>query len=123
MWYKITAERIGNIGRLNVRRVKPIFDRPYYHKWVVGESSPSCNVIDIRRRDPIYVGGGLIPSGLRTNQLLSNGRFVGVLYEMSVNKRNVGLWNYLENRGCRETHSGVSDQVSISFLTTSISKS
>ncbi len=74
--------------------------------------------IDPRRRDPIYVGGGLIPNGLKTNQLLSNGRFVGVLYEMSVNKRNVGLWNYLENRGCRETHSGVSDQVSINLQRT-----
>ena len=24
MWYKITAERTGNIGRLNVRKVKPV---------------------------------------------------------------------------------------------------
>ena len=24
MWYKITAERVGNIGRLNVRKVKPV---------------------------------------------------------------------------------------------------
>ena len=53
MWYKITAERIGNIGRLNVRRVRPVYDRPEYHKWVVGESAPSCNVINIRRQDPV----------------------------------------------------------------------
>lgn len=39
MWYKITAERIANIGRLNVRKVKPIYDRPEYRKWVVAESS------------------------------------------------------------------------------------
>ena len=24
MWYKITAERTGNIGRLNVRKVRPV---------------------------------------------------------------------------------------------------
>ena len=24
-WYKITAERVGNIGRLNVRLVKPVY--------------------------------------------------------------------------------------------------
>ena len=113
MWYKITAERIGNIGRLNVRRVKPIFDRPDFHRWVVGESHPTCNVVKIRQSDPIYVGGGLVPDSLRSKKVLSNGRFVGVLYEMSVNKRNVGLWNYLESRGCRETHSGVTDQVPV----------
>ena len=26
LWYKITAERIGNIGRLNVRKGKPVKD-------------------------------------------------------------------------------------------------
>ncbi len=57
-----------------------------------------------------------MPDSLKPEKLLSNGRFVGVLYELSVNKRNVGLWNYLENRGCRETHSGVSDQVNICFF-------
>ena len=71
------------------------------------------NVVKIRQSDPIYVGGGLVPDSLRSEKVLSNGRFVGVLYEMSVNKRNVGLWNYLESRGCRETHSGVTDQVPV----------
>jgi len=48
MWYKITAERIANIGRLNVRKVKPIYDRPEYRKWVVGESNPGIFILILR---------------------------------------------------------------------------
>ena len=50
MWYKITAERIGNIGRLNVRKVSPSYDLPAYHQWVVGESPASHNILDVHPR-------------------------------------------------------------------------
>ena len=69
------------------------------------------NVLNIEPEDPLYVGGGLIPPGILHKGLGSNGRFSGVIYEMSVNKNPVGLWNFLDNRGCRETHSGVTDQI------------
>jgi hypothetical protein len=73
MWYKITAERIGGIGRLNVRRVRPIFDRPDYHKWVVGESPPACSVVDLGPEDPVFVGGGLVPGGLKSDKVPVSG--------------------------------------------------
>lgn len=109
MWYKITAERIGNIGRLNVRKVQPIYDRPEYHKWVVGESNPEANVLDIMPSDMLYIGG--VPDHYRSNDLLSsNGFFAGTLFEISVDKERIGLWNFVSNRGCRETFIGVSDR-------------
>ncbi len=107
MWYKITAERVGNIGRLNVRKVKPVYVRPEYDRWVVGETLATANVFNVHRQDLLYVGGGAIPDTLRSDQLLSGGRFSGVLYNLEVDGGNIGLWNFVTNAGCRETHSGI----------------
>jgi laminin alpha 1/2 len=107
MWYKITAERIGNIGRLNVRKVKPVYVRPEYNRWVVGESAATANVFNIHRQDLLYVGGGAIPDNLRSGQLLSSGKMAGVLYHLEVDGQFIGLWNFVTNAGCRETHSGI----------------
>ena len=43
-------------GRLNVRRVRPVYDRPEYHKWVVGETSEESNVLDVDPGDLLFVG-------------------------------------------------------------------
>ena len=109
MWYKITAERIGNIGRLNVRKVRPKYDLPEYHKWEVGESPQMANVLDLQPGDRLWVGGA--PNYYRSHDLNSDGRFFGVLYKLAVNKREIGLWDFVTNFGCHETHSGVEDQV------------
>ena len=109
MWYKITAERIGNIGRLNVRKVRPIYDHPDYHKWVVDELPASAFSLDAKSYDDIYVGGGLVPDYLGKSVEFSTYRFNGVLFELSVNGKLIGLWNYVRSEGCRETHSGVTD--------------
>jgi hypothetical protein len=121
MWYKITAERIGNIGRLNVRKVRPKYDLPAYHQWVVGESPATTNILDILPSDRLWVGG--TPNYYKTEDLLSiaanraaiNGgehRFPGVLYQLTVDKRRVGLWDFATSLGCRETYSGVLDATS-----------
>jgi len=109
MWYKITAERIGNIGRLNVRKVRPKYDLPEYHKWEVGESPPTSNILDIQPTDRLWIGGA--PNYYRSKDLKSKGNFAGVLYQLSVNKKNIGLWNFVSSFGCKETHSGVTDIV------------
>lgn len=106
-WYKITAERIGNIGRLNVRRIHPLYVGREDNKWVVGESPPSAYVLDLDRRDLLYVGGGAIPDGLLSPKLMSRATFSGVLNNLEVDGRIVGLWNFVTSAGCRETHSAV----------------
>ena len=114
MWYKITAERIGNIGRLNVRKVRPKYDLPAYHQWVVGESPATTNVLDVGPSDKLWVGG--TPNYYKTDDLLSlagsDGRFNGVIYQLTVDKRRIGLWDFVTSFGCRETYSGVTDAVS-----------
>ena len=109
MWYKITAERIGHIGRLNVRKVRPKYDLPEYHKWEVGESLETSNILDIQPVDKLWIGGA--PNYYRSEDLNTKGNMKGVLYELSVNKKNIGLWNFVSSFGCRETHSGVTDIV------------
>ena len=106
-WYKITAERVGNTGRLNVRLVKPVYVGLEDNRWVVGESSASAHVLNLHRKDLLYVGGGAIPEQLKSNKLLSSGTFSGVLFHLEVDGRVVGLWNLVTSAGCRETHSGV----------------
>ena len=91
-----------------MRKVQPIYDRPEYHKWVVGESDPVANVLDLLPSDLLYIGG--VPDQYRSNDLLSNGFFVGTLFEINLNKQRVGLWNFVSNRGCKETFIGVSDR-------------
>ena len=109
LWYKITAERIGNIGRLNVRKIRPKYDLPEYHQWVVGESSSSSNILDIHETDKLWVGGA--PNYLKTADLKSGGKFNGVIYQLTVNKNKVGLWDFSSNFGCSETYPGVTDVV------------
>ena len=111
MWYKITAERIGNIGRLNVRKVRPEYVRPEYNRWEVGESPITANVFDLHRQDLLYIGGGAIPDELKSLKLESGGKFSGILYHLEVDGRNVGLWNFVTNSGCRETHSGIMQEI------------
>ena len=109
MWYKITAERIGNIGRLNVRKVRPLYERPEYQKWEVGESPPTSNILDVQSSDRLWIGGA--PNYYKSDDLRATGQLAGVLYQLSVDKKNVGLWNFVGSLGCRETHSGVTDLV------------
>ena len=109
MWYKVTAERVGNIGRLNVRKVRPKYERPEYQKWEVGESPATSNILDIQPRDRLWIGGA--PNYYRSEDIKAEGNLKGVLYQLSVNKKNIGLWNFVTTYGCRETHSGVTDLV------------
>ena len=107
IWYRITAERIGHIGRLNVRTVKPLYVSANDNRWVVGESSPESNVLNLHRADLLYIGGGAIPDSLRSPDLNNDeAKFTGVLYQLEVNDRAIGLWNFVTSAGCRETHSG-----------------
>ena len=108
MWYKITAERVGNIGRLNVRKVRPKYERPEYGKWEVGESKAASNILDIQPHDRLWVGGA--PNYYKSDDIIADGDFKGVMYQLTVDKKDVGLWNFVTTFGCRETHSGVTDE-------------
>lgn len=110
IWYKITAERVGNVGRLNVRLVKPVFIGVEDNRWVVGEADPAAHVLDLHPQDLLYIGGGAIPNDLISSELKSGATFNGVVYHLELDGRIVGLWNFVTNAGCRETHSGLTQE-------------
>ena len=94
-----------------MRTVKPLFVSAIDNRWVVGESSPESNVLNLHRADLLYIGGGAIPDSLRSPDLNSDAaKFTGVLYHLEVNDRGIGLWNFVTSAGCRETHSGQASQ-------------
>ena len=115
VWYRITAERVGHIGRLNVRTVKALYVSADDNRWVVGEAAhPEANVLNLHRADLLYIGGGAIPDSLRSSLSSTEDRsgfkFTGVLSQLEVNERILGLWNFVTSAGCRETHSAYHHQ-------------
>lgn len=87
--------------------MRPRYERPEYSKWEVGESPARANILDVAPRDRVWVGGA--PNYYRAKDIRAEGQFKGVLYQLAVDKTNIGLWNFVTTYGCRETHSGVTD--------------
>ena len=88
-----------------MRKVRPIYDRPDFHRWVVGESPPEASVLDLdpSGRDLLYVGG--VPDLYRSDgDLESDGRLVGAVFAVEVGFR-IRI-RRLENL---RLHSGVTD--------------
>ncbi len=97
-----------------MRKARPIYDSPDFHRWTVSESPRAAQVLDLERKDLVYVGG--VPEFFRSSsssELLSprGARFPGVLAGMRLDGAPVGLWNFATSSGgCRETtHPGVGD--------------
>ena len=81
---RFTLHRIGNVGRLNVRKVAPVFDLPDFHLWVVGESDPGHQVMELYPNDLLYIGG--VPDSHRSEHIQSQrGKSAGVISEASDN--------------------------------------
>ncbi len=88
-----------------MRKVRPVYDRPDFHRWIVGESPAGAAVLDLDSDDLLFVGG--VPDVLRSPDLESSSPMVGVVYTVEVDDRDVGVWNFVKSsRGCGETHPG-----------------
>jgi len=95
--YVITAERVANVGRINVRKARPVYDSPDYHRWSVGESPAGASSLDLAQEDLLHVG--------RTSVEGSEVKFTGVLARLSLGGKRVGLWDFVSTLGsCREAH-------------------
>jgi len=93
-WYVITAERVANVGRLNVKKSNPVFASQDFHRWSVGESPSGAVALDLSSEDLLLVGRA--PDGR------SGGKMPGILAKVKVNDQNVGLWNFAASHGqCR----------------------
>ncbi|KAG8183116.1 hypothetical protein JTE90_024425 [Oedothorax gibbosus] len=109
-WFKIEANRIGNIGTLSVKRT-PDGQKPDPLE-VTGASPAGFTRMDLDSSSHFFVGGFpeyfLAPSELRTSS------FSGCLYEVLFDGKPIGLWNFLTNVGCDGCKEGATEDIDIS---------
>ncbi|XP_055952530.1 laminin subunit alpha-1-like isoform X1 [Argiope bruennichi] len=109
-WFKIEANRIGNIGTLSVKRT-PDGQRPDPFE-VTGASPAGYTKMDLDSSSNFFIGGFpdnfLAPSEIRTSS------FSGCLYEVLFDGRPVGLWNFLTNVGCDGCKEGATEDIDTS---------
>ena len=75
------------------------YERPEYQKWEVGESPFTSTILDIQPGDRLWLGG--TPNYYKSEDLLAAGTFKGVLYQLFVDKKQIGLWNFVSSLGCQ----------------------
>ncbi|XP_063216579.1 laminin subunit alpha-1 [Bacillus rossius redtenbacheri] len=92
-WYRIEVHRTSNVAKLVVR---PQIS-PENASQADGASAPGYGQFDVGPDDKVWVGG--IPSSVRRPPDLktaSVGGLPGCLYELTLDGRPVGLWNFAD---------------------------
>ncbi|XP_035204465.1 laminin subunit alpha-1-like [Stegodyphus dumicola] len=109
-WFKIEANRIGNIGTLSVKRT-PDGQKPDPLE-VSGASPAGYTKMDLDSSSNFFVGGFpdnfLAPSEVRASS------FSGCLYEVLLDGKPVGLWNFVSSIGCDGCKEGATEDIDIS---------
>lgn len=106
-WYKIQVIRIGNVATLTVRRI-PDGDQPDEHE-VTGSTPPAFMKMDIDSNAHLYIGG--LPPDFRPPRELRTRKFWGCMYQVSLDGKQIGLWNFKTNVGCRGCKEGASGNI------------
>jgi laminin alpha 3/5 len=104
-WYRISVLRVGNTASLSVQRT-PQSDR-VDSSTVRGSSPPGHTRLSLDGGDVQLLVGGL-PAGFEPPRELRTRSFAGCMYELAVNGRRVGLWNFRSNVGCAGCREGAS---------------
>ncbi|KAI1284885.1 Laminin subunit alpha-2 [Halotydeus destructor] len=104
-WYKIHVNRIGNVASLTVKRT-PDGEQVDANE-VTGSSPPNFMKMDIDSTSYLYIGG--LPADFRAPRELRTRKFSGCLYELSLDGKQIGLWNFKTNQGCHGCKEGASE--------------
>ena len=101
-WYKIQVNRIGNIATLKVTRTP---EADYVDEdEVTGSSPPNFSKMDLDPSAYFFVGS--LPHDFRAPRELRSRRFAGCMYEVILDGKRIGLWNFKTNYGCRGCKEG-----------------
>ncbi|CAL1296819.1 unnamed protein product [Larinioides sclopetarius] len=109
-WFKIEANRIGNIGTLSVKRT-PDGQRPDPFE-VTGASPAGYTKMDLDSSSNFFIGG--FPDNFLAPSEVRSSSFSGCLYEVLFDGRPVGLWNFLTNVGCDGCKEGATEDIDTS---------
>ncbi|XP_067126672.1 LOW QUALITY PROTEIN: laminin subunit alpha lam-3-like [Centruroides vittatus] len=106
-WYKIEVQRFGNIASLSV---KPTPDGKKHDPYeVVGASPAGFSKMDLDASSYFYIGG--LPPGYKAPKELKS-RTLGVcIYEVILDGKAVGLWNFQTNVGCEGCKEGATEDI------------
>jgi laminin alpha 1/2 len=104
-WYKIEVNRIGNVATLTVKRT-PDGNKP--DPFEISDSSPQgFNRMDLNQDSYFFIGE--LPPDFRAPRELRSRSFAGCLYELTLDGKQVGLWNFTTNKGCEGCKEGATE--------------
>ncbi|XP_017494599.1 PREDICTED: laminin subunit alpha-1-like, partial [Rhagoletis zephyria] len=111
-WYKIEVKRFGSVANLTVQRVP---DANTQDPFEVSESLQSSDEsvakrMDLDRNSYFYIGG-LPPDLMQPSRLIQARSFAGCLYELHLDGKKVGLWNFTSNIGCDACKEGATEPI------------
>lgn len=109
-WYRIEVKRFGNHANLSVLRVPDARrDDPYE---TTDTAETGSKRMDLDRQSYFTIGG--LPPELESNNLLTrhiqSRSYAGCMYELSLDGKRVGLWNFTTNIGCDGCKEGATEQ-------------
>lgn len=104
-WYKIMVTRIGNVATLSVKRT-PESEEPDDND-VTGSSPPNFSRMNLDKESFLFVGG--LPPDFRAPRELRSRKFAGCMYEVVLDGKRLGLWNFKTNYGCRGCKEGATE--------------
>uniref|UniRef100_A0A8C9SP23 Laminin subunit alpha 1 n=1 Tax=Scleropages formosus TaxID=113540 RepID=A0A8C9SP23_SCLFO len=95
-WHQIQATRFGKQGTLTVQELKS--DQKPVLKTAT--SPGTATVMDVNKSTRIFAGG--LGGQIKKSPAVKLTRFKGCMGEVSLNGKDIGLWNYAERQGqCR----------------------
>ncbi|XP_076178093.1 laminin subunit alpha-1-like [Ptiloglossa arizonensis] len=107
-WYRIEAERVRHIGKLQVRKQLSLSGG---HSPVTNSTDSEYGRFDITTSDRVWIGG--IPKSQRRRiELISSNGLPGCVHQVILDGKPIGLWNFITtapDMACRACVEGVED--------------
>jgi len=103
-WYRIFIMRINNVVKLSVQRTSDSEKAPYE---VTGSSDPESCRMDLDETANFYIGG--LPDDFEAPRVIKTKKFNGCLYEVTLDGKRIGLWNFKTASGCHGCMEGATE--------------
>ena len=109
-WYKIEVNRIGNVASLTVKRTP---DGTKADPFEISDSSPQgFSRMDLNQDSYFFIGE--FPPDFRAPREIRSRSFAGCLYELNLDGKPIGLWNFTSNKGCEGCKEGATEPKDLS---------
>ncbi|UYV76875.1 LAMA2 [Cordylochernes scorpioides] len=108
-WYKVEVNRFGNVATLSVKKTPD--GQKEDTMQVMGSAPAGWSRMDLDLNSHVYVGG--LPPGYQPPPEIKARSFAGCLYEVILDGKHVGLWNFRTNFGCDGCKEGATEWLDI----------